>query len=68
MESANISLNADVSLSAGTTPVPCPDGKQAKVDVKFTNSGSIIVKAGIVIVGNVLPTPNITEFAAFGGE
>lgn len=67
VESANLPLHTDVSLSAGTAPVSCPDGKQAKVDVKFTNTGSIVVKAGIVIIGSVLP-PVITEFAAFGGE
>ncbi|KDQ24511.1 hypothetical protein PLEOSDRAFT_161451 [Pleurotus ostreatus PC15] len=67
VESANISLKADVDLSAGTPPTTCPGGKQAKVNVQFHNTGSVVVKAGIVIIGNVLPVPNITEFAAFGG-
>ncbi|KAF4568609.1 hypothetical protein EYR36_010621 [Pleurotus pulmonarius] len=66
VESSDISLNADVVLSEGSAPPACPGGIHPKVDVEFHSKGSIKVKAGIVIVGSVIP-PNIKEFSAFGG-
>ncbi|KAG9217504.1 hypothetical protein CCMSSC00406_0008616 [Pleurotus cornucopiae] len=66
VESSVISLNTNGTLTFETPPPTCPSGAHTTVSAKVESTGSIQVKAGIVIVGNIFP-PKIEEFAAFGG-
>ncbi|KAF4588422.1 hypothetical protein EYR40_009973 [Pleurotus pulmonarius] len=66
VETSVISLNTKGPLTFETPPPTCPSGAHTSVSVKVESTGSIQVKAGIVIVGNIIP-PKIEEFAAFGG-
>ncbi|KAJ8521299.1 hypothetical protein ONZ45_g1962 [Pleurotus djamor] len=69
VETENISLTANVVLSEGAGSLSvtkfCPDNPP-KLEAVVDSKGWVQVKAGIIVVGSVLP-PNIDQFAAFGG-